>query len=185
MNRCSIFLLLVLLCACLVCSGCVQPRYQPVQEVQVLDYAGKVGPFAPASLRVHPLTHLERDLEGQVFLLTHIQLRDQWSDVCKGVGTMQFYLYKPTGLGGAGQEEQVLRWEISLFDLNQNAVFFDPATQTYRFSLGDLPLWVQQMAPGGDQSATGPGRFRIIARLTTPTPDGGQAVLADELVLDR
>lgn len=166
-------------------TGCLKPQYQPVPDVQTLDYAGKVGPFSPASLRVHPLTHLERDADGQVYLLTHIQLRDRWSDVCKGVGAIQFYLYKPTGLGGAGQEEQVLLWEASLYDLNQNAVFFDPATQTYRFRLSDLPDWVQQMAPGGDPSLIGPGRFRIIVRLTTPTLDGGEAVLADEFVLDR
>lgn len=149
------------------------------------SYLGEVGPFAPASIRVHPLTHLERSDSGEVYLLVHVQMRDRWADICKGTGMMKIYLYRPTGPGGSGQEEQVLRWEIDLSDLNANAVFFDPATQTYRFRLWDLPTWVQQMAPGGDRKAAGPGQFRIIARLTTPTPEGGEVVLADEMLISR
>jgi hypothetical protein len=167
-------------------TGCVSPQFEPAHGAVHTSGAGvAVGPFAPVNLRIHPLTHLERDSQGAVFLLAHIQLRDRWSDLCKGVGTVQLFLYKPTGLGGSGQEEQELRWEIDLFDLDQNAIFFDPATQTYRFSLGNLPGWVEQMVPGGDKTATGPGRFRVIARFTTPTPDGGQIVLVDELVVGR
>ncbi len=167
-------------------TGCVSPQFEPAHTgVRASGSSVAVGPFAPASLRIHPLTHLERDLDGSVFLLAHIQMRDRWADICKGVGSVQFFLFKPTGLGGSGQEEQELRWEIDLYDLDQNAIFFDPATQTYRFSLGNLPEWVEQMASGGDKTATGPGRFRIIARFTTPTPDGGQAVLVDELVVSR
>jgi hypothetical protein len=165
--------------------GCLAPRLAPAGNDQTPVFRGAVGPFAPASLRLHPLTHLERAPDGAVYLLAHIQLRDRWSDICKGVGMVQFSLYMPTGLGGAGQEEQVRRWDIDLYPLDRNAVFFDPATQTYRFSLGDLPDWAQQMAPGGDKDAVGPGRFRIIARLTTPTPEGGQTALVDELELGR
>lgn len=165
--------------------GCVTPRFRPAADPESPVFRGAVGPFAPASLRVHPLTHLERDADGSVFLLVHVQLRDRWSDLCKGVGEIQFYMYMPTGLGGAGQEEQVRRWEIDLYALDENALFFDPATQTYRFSLGELPGWAEQMAPGGDRTAAGPGRFRVIARLTTPTPEGGQAVLVDELIVGR
>jgi len=174
-----------LLAPCIGLAGCLQPRFTPARDAQSPVFRGAVGPFAPASLRVHPLTHLERDAQGEVFLLVHIQLRDRWSDLCKGVGDIQFSLFMPTGLGGSGQEEQVRRWEVDLFSLDANAVFFDPATQTYRFSLGELPDWVQQMAPGGDKTADGPGRFRLIARLTTPTPEGGQTVLVDELVVGR
>jgi len=167
-------------------TGCVSPQFEPAHAgVRASGSGVHVGPFAPVSLRVHPLTHLERNSDGTVFLLTHIQLRDRWSDICKGVGTVQLFLYKPTGLGGSGQETQELQWDINLYDLDQNALFFDPATETYRFSLGQLPEWVEQMVPGGDKTATGPGRFRIVARLTTPTPEGGQAVLVDELVVGR
>lgn len=169
-------------------SGCIHPRLTNAPgavSTPPTFRASAVGPFAPASLRVHPLTHLERALDDQVYLLVHIQLRDRWSDVCKGVGLMQFQLYQPTGLGGSGQEEQILRWEADLNDLERNAVFFDPATQTYRFSLRDLPAWIQQMAPGGDRSAMGPGKFRIQARLTTPTPEGPETVLVGELVVER
>ena len=179
----------VILCLASVMSGaagCLAPRFEPAQVSGISNYTGSVGPFAPVTLRVHPLTHLERDSSGDVFLLVHVQLRDRWLDVCKGVGSIQFQLFEPTGLGGSGQEKQVLRWEgIDLYDLDKNASFYDPATQTYRFSLSDLPDWVQQMAPGGDRSASGSGRFRVMVRLTTPMPDGGQTVLVDELVVGR
>lgn len=139
------------------------------------------GPFVPASIRVHPLTRVDRSPQGDVVIVAHVQMRDRWSDLCKGVGIMQFFLYRPTGLGGAGQEEQVLRWDIDLYDLDANAVFFDPATQTYRFSLRELPEWVQQMAPGSEAS----GRFRLGARFSTPAPEGGLRVLVDELIVSR
>lgn len=175
---------MVLLCA--LSSGCLKPQYRSGSGLA----AGGVvrvepGPFAPTMIRVHPLTHLDTNERGEVVLLVHVQMRDRWSDVCKGTGTIQFFLYQPTGLGGAGQEEQVLRWEVSLDDLDANAVFFDPATQTYRFSLRNLPSWVQQMARSGDGATAGPGRFRLLARFATPKPEGGHAVLVDELVISR
>ncbi|KAA0215167.1 MAG: hypothetical protein DYG94_09740 [Leptolyngbya sp. PLA3] len=147
----------------------------------------EVGPFAPASLRVHPLTHLERDPDRGVYLLVHVQLRDRWSDICKGVGVMHLALFQQTGLGGSGQEEQLLQWQVDLSDLEKNAVFFDPATQTYRFSLSGLPDWVKAMAPGteGDQASSGRGKFRVQARLTTVTPEGTETVLVGELVVER
>ncbi|MCL4220309.1 MAG: hypothetical protein KJZ65_02955 [Phycisphaerales bacterium] len=144
-----------------------------------------VGPFAPASLWVHPLTHLERDPEGPVYLRVHVQLRDRWSDICKGVGVVHLGLFQPTGLGGSGQENQILQWQVDLWDLERNAAFFDPATQTYRFSLSGLPDWVEAMAPGGDRAAAGPGKFRVQVRLTTATPEGAEAVLVGELLIER
>lgn len=169
----------------LLLVGCLRPQASGPEPAASLYRDGPVGPFAPAYLRVHPLTHLDRNIDNTVSLLVHVQLRDRWSDLCKGVGTIQFQLHEPTGLGGAGLEVWTQTWEVDLNDLDKNAVFYDPATQTYRFSLQDLPGWIQQMAPGGDQSATGPGRFRIRARLTTPTPDGGETVLVGDLDVER
>lgn len=170
--------------ACLL-AGCIGLRTARPSSNATIDQSIPVGPFAPAFMQIHPLTHLERNADGTVSLLVHVQLRDRWSDICKGVGTIQFQLHEPTGLGGSGLEMWTQTWEIDLNDLDRNAVFYDPATQTYRFSLQGLPGWIQQMAPGGDRSATGPGRFRIRARLTTPTPDGGQIVLVDDLDIQQ
>lgn len=166
-------------------GGCALARTNGSVAPGMLRVDSEVGPFAPASLRVHPLTHLERDPERGVYLLVHVQLHDRWSDICKGVGVMHLALFQPTGLGGAGQEQQLLQWQVDLRDLERNAAFFDPATQTYRFSLSGLPDWVEAMAPGGDRAAKGPGKFRVKARLTTATPEGAEAVLVGELLVER
>lgn len=144
-----------------------------------------VGPFAPASLRVHPLTRLERDPERGVFLVVHVQLHDRWSDICKGVGVMHLTMFQPTGLGGSGLESQVARWSVDLWDLDKNAAFFDPATQTYCFRLTGVPEWVEAMAPGSGRTSAEPRKFRIQARLTTATPEGAESVLVGELVVER
>lgn len=170
-------------------GGCALARTTGSAGVSQVE--AEVGPFAPASLRVHPLTHLERDPERGVFLLVHVQLRDRWSDICKGMGVMHLALFQQTGLGGSGQEVQLLQWQVDLWDLEKNAAFFDPATQTYRFSLSGLPDWIQAMAPGaapgagGDRASMGPERFRVQARLTTATPEGAETVLVGELLVER
>lgn len=171
----------------LLSGGCALARTTGLATQGVSQEDAEVGPFAPASLRVHPLTHLERDPERGVYLLVHVQLRDRWSDICKGVGVMHLALFQQTGLGGSGQEVQLLQWQVDLWDLEKNAAFFDPATQTYRFSLSGLPGWIEAMAPGagGDRASMGPGKFRVRARLTTATPQGAETVLVGELLVER
>ena len=97
---------------------------------------GADGPFAPASLRVHPLTGFVRgDADGDLALEVHIELTDAWGHVVKGVGRVTLELYD--GRGGA--TSQLERWVIDLLDAEISSRPFDRVTRTYRFTLVGVP----------------------------------------------
>lgn len=140
--------------------------------------------FAPVRIRVHPLTRLGRDSGGRAMIVCHLEVKDRWGDTVKGAGVLQVTMYR-TGLGAvSGQEEQERRWEVDLRDPEVNASLYDPATRTYRVQLGGLPEWVEQMAPR-DEGTGGAGRLRLRAVFETVGPDGRQAFLRDELLIER
>src|SRR4051812_29835024 len=57
-------------------------------------------PFAPASLRVHPLTHVDL-VEGEKGsaptseVVLHFELLDRYGDAVKGLGIVNVELYRP------------------------------------------------------------------------------------------
>lgn len=135
-------------------------------------------PFAPASVRAHPLTHLDRDDEGKPIIVLHAELRDRWGEPCKGAGTLVVELYRPSSGPASGLETQELVWEVDLSDLDLNVRLYDPATRTYRLQLSDLPGWITV----GDQEGAD-RRVRLNVVLTTTGPQGVQVVLEDAYVL--
>lgn len=127
-------------------------------------------PFAPVTLRIYPLTHVERTGAGPARLVCHVEFTDRWYDTVKALGHLDVQLYRAGD--SAGAESQRARWDIDLTDLERNAEWFDPVTRTYRVQL-DLPPWADD----------GPGsNFRLRAVFTPP---GGseQSSLRDELVI--
>lgn len=105
-----------------------------------------VGPFAPARLRLHPLSHLERDEAGlPKRLVCHAEFQDRWFDSVKACGVLEVQLYR--GSTTPGMDEQVARWSVDLTDLEANARWFDPVTRTYRVQL-DLPAWTERATTG-------------------------------------
>ena len=56
---------------------------------------GIITPFAHASMRIHPLTRVDHDAKGAVWIICHIELKDAWGDTCKGTGKLQVQLYGP------------------------------------------------------------------------------------------
>lgn len=105
-----------------------------------------VGPFAPARLRLHPLSHLERDEAGlPKRLVCHAEFQDRWFDSVKACGVMEVQLYR--GSTTPGMDEQVAKWTVDLTDLEANARWFDPVTRTYRVQL-DLPAWTERATTG-------------------------------------
>ena len=136
-------------------------------------------PFAPASLRIHPLTRVDRDNAGAAWIYCHLELRDAWGDTCKGVGALQLQLYRPVGGRASGLGTQELAWDIDLSDLDKNASFFDPATRTYRFPLQNAPAWVLDVLDPTKRDA----RVRLRAVLTTTDPQGQPRFLQDEYTI--
>lgn len=135
----------------------------------------ETGPFAPASIRIHPLTRLDWNSEGVVWIDFHLEPRDRWSDTVKTIGELEVMLF-PQGSEGAVGVEPELTWRFDLSNLDRNKDLFDPATRTYHVPLGELPGWVRRMAGEGGAS----GQIRMRAALTV---DG--AVLDSEYLIRR
>lgn len=160
-------------------GGCAPDLAQAVVR---FDGAGRaeVGPFAPATLRLHPLTRLGRDDQGRALIVCHIELADRWGDTTKGIGQLAVQLYRPVGASGQSARQDA-SWDIDLTDLELNASLYDPVTRTYRVQLGGLPGWVEGVIDGASGSPRG-----VIVRvaLTTWLADGRAAVLRDELTIE-
>jgi hypothetical protein len=120
-------------------------------------------------MRIHPLTHMTRDRDGQLMLVCHIELRDTWGDSVKGVGDLELQLYGP----GQDQGEVVhdSSWSVSLYDLSRNMDLYDRATRTYRIQLIELPSWAEEFV---ERSST---RAQLVALLTTENRDGNPEVV--------
>src|SRR5258706_325686 len=61
---------------------------EPPRPAQALAQS----PFAPASLRIFPLTRMDRDSGGHGIILFHFELRDRWGDGVKWPGNLQVQL---------------------------------------------------------------------------------------------
>ncbi|MFI4898387.1 MAG: hypothetical protein ACIARR_11235, partial [Phycisphaerales bacterium JB059] len=83
--------------ACGALGGCARPGSLPRESMPATGQLTG-GPFAPASMRVYPLTQIERTGEGEARLVLHLELRDAWGDTVKGIGNLQVQLLR----GGAG-----------------------------------------------------------------------------------
>ncbi|MEM7755173.1 MAG: hypothetical protein AAF297_06015 [Planctomycetota bacterium] len=121
----------------------------------------ELGPFAPDSMRVYPLTHVEAGEGEDPRIVLHLELRDRWGDTVKGTGRVRVRLYRGDatgGLAGAAQQRQELVWDVDLTDLRLNASLFDPSTRTYRVVLGELPEWADAFAEGGPGGNEGVGQ---------------------------
>ncbi|MBK7405885.1 MAG: hypothetical protein IPJ41_15010 [Phycisphaerales bacterium] len=138
--------------------------------------------FAPASLRIFPLTHLGLDDQGRPAIICHIELADRWGDSVKALGRLRVTLSRSEGGLGAATARQELAWDVRLDDERTNAEAYDPSTQTYRLLLGGLPPWLAQRAT--EDAARAPLRLRLDAVFQTLGRNGEEQVLSDGLVLD-
>jgi len=153
--------------------------------------------FAPVTMRIHPLTHIEGTTTpggasaSQVIL--HIELKDRYDDTVKGLGRLTVMLYRPVASGAAGDsaggstsstdgpanERQDLKWSLPEFaDPDPNMKRFDSATRTYRIRL-DAPDWVLRTIR--DERA-GYIKLRVIFALAA---DSGEKVLTDDFIVQR
>ena len=158
----------------LPCSGCNR-----AWSGGASPEAGGAGawPFAPTSMRIYHLTQFDRDAEGGLLILCHIEMLDAWGDVTKGTGDLVVQLFGPEESMQGSDLVQRLVWDIDLSDLDANGRMFDRVTRTYRVQLVDLPSWVEEYA-GADRRD--PGRS-LTLRATLTLDDGqGRRVLRDD-----
>lgn len=138
-------------------------------------------PFAPASIRIYPLTHLGLDDNDDPAIICHIELRDRWGDSVKALGMLQVQLYQPRGGLDAETARQILKWDAALQNERTNAALYDPATQTYRLTLGGLPPWIAERAAGAERE---PVRLELRAVFQTLGPNGEERILRDAMALE-
>ena len=142
-------------------------------------------PFAPASMRIYPLTHLGREESGRARIICHIDLRDAWGESVRGVGLLRVMLYRPQGELSGRLDEQELAWDIDLNDLEKNTGFYDRATRTYRVPLVGVPAWVEEMLAAEERGERIGRRLRLVATFETLGPRGAERFLRDEFVIER
>ncbi|MBL8964729.1 MAG: hypothetical protein KF787_13730 [Phycisphaeraceae bacterium] len=146
-----------------------------------------VHPFDPASMRVHPLTHMQRtqDVAGAVLgsdgkspplerINVFVEFKDRWGDTCKALGLLQVQLYRSSS--EAGQERQEATWDADLSDLEKNADWFDPVTRAYRLQL-QVPGWL------GDLSGQSSLKLRVV--FTPSSGDDPPRRLRTDFVVTR
>lgn len=149
------------------CNRVVNIR-EEVTEAE--DGMVRPGPFSPAEMRIHPLTHIET-VGSEKRVVLHIELRDGWGDTVKGIGDLSVHLRK-SGAVALGQGGT--KWDIDLREFEVNVSFFDSVTRTYRFVLSGLPTWFE---------TEGKGRLRVLYR--TGRTDGSVVSMQDDFeVLD-
>lgn len=164
-----------------VLSGC-----QTTTRVPASGAVGELwNPFAPASMRVYPLTHLDRDDNGRARIVAHLDLRDAWGESVRGVGMLRIMLYRPASELSGRLDEQELAWDIDLNDLELNTSFYDRATRTYRVPLAGVPTWVEEMVVAQESGRSLDRRLRLVTTLETLGPRGAERFLRDEFLIEQ
>ena len=110
--------------AWIVCmGGCQSGFIFQEQIVRTADLLVVPGPFRPAVMRVHPLTHTEINAEGDAVMILHVELKDLWGDTVKGVGQLQVQIRKQNETSVIGRRGS--RWDVDLRDIEINVSYFD------------------------------------------------------------
>jgi len=134
--------------------------------------------FAPASLRISPLTRLETGTDGKPELAVYFELADRWGHTTKAPGIVQVQMYR---IGGVSQGLATLadRWEADLTHPGRNSKMFD-VTGMYRVPLAELPSWLVQRVDGEGKSE----RLRLRVFLRTIGVGGETIDLRDTFEKD-
>ena len=141
-------------------------------EVETLLAVAEPSPFAPVSLRIHPLTHVDRIPSkpgGNCSIVLHFELKDRYGDSVKALGMVRVELAMPVQGAVAGMESRELTWEMHEFiNADENFKRFDSSTRTYRIRL-TLEPWVCA------ELASKNGQWMKI-RVNIQLPGGGPAL---------
>ncbi|GDX98042.1 hypothetical protein LBMAG48_04460 [Phycisphaerae bacterium] len=154
------------------------------------------GPFGPVAMRVHPLTHIDAPAageRGETSLVLHVEVRDAYGDLVKGLGKLDVELTRsvaggvlPGGAMGTGFEQApAVAWSATeMLDPKENSRRFEWDTRTYRLRLL-APAWVGQWLRDETLRAGAPAKLRLRVTLTgVPDASGNRRVLQDVFVVE-
>lgn len=164
-------------------AGCERRPWMSGESDGAATHSGAANAFAPATLRIYPLTRVDREpVSGRAAIILHLELKDRWGDSTKALGTLSVFLFEPEIGLEPGIETQTMRWSLDMTDPDQNAQWFDPSTRTYRITLIDLPSGVERLIlQPADRKR---GGLRLRATFATVGPEGQERALRDELVIE-
>ena len=147
---CVLLLLMTLLQGC---GGKINPLDGASAEPEVVFIAENIGPilaaFAPASVRLHPLSRWDA-LAAEPTLLCHIELLDDNDDPIKWPAVVEITIRPVSGpLAAAaqpitsmlGRSSETLRFRFTVIDSESAAKQFDPISRSYLARLAGLPAW--------------------------------------------
>lgn len=128
---------------------------------------GDADALLPERMRIHPLTRVTRDPEGEPQLALHLELKDRYGHNIKALGYLRVELSgagqdaaaagDPTGGADDDARPRSVYWEIDLRDPERNALMYDDLiSRTYLIHLGGLPPWVIAWAEGAAGAPTDP-----------------------------
>lgn len=185
-------------------AGCVSDRPVVVQRgggetvgtVGVAaGSAGCEGPFAPVAMRIHPLTHIDAPgpgERGETSLVLHMEVRDAYGDLVKGLGRLDVELARsaaggvlPAGVAGTGFEQTpAVTWVAAeMLDPTENSRRFEWDTRTYRVRLL-APAWVGQWMRDEKVRGGAAAKLRLRVTLTSGSDGGARRVLQDVFVME-
>jgi len=135
-------------------------------------------PFAPASLRIHPLTHVAAPrvnapmpgvppaASGANVLEVFVELLDEDGFETRGIGTLTV-----TATARGDSSLPVLSWTIDLSAAHTNRMYFDWVTRTYRMPLvleWSAPPRTRAISVGARLSVEGSGSLSATAEIRWP-----------------
>lgn len=182
-------------------TACVSDRPVVVQRgsgaaaTPAVPGASSEGPFAPVAMRIHPLTHIDAPAAGErgdTSLVLHMEVRDAYGDLVKGLGKLDVELSRsvtggvlPITVSGSGFEQNpAVTWSAAeMLDPKENSRRFEWDTRTYRVRLL-APAWVGQWLRDESLRGGAPAKLRVRATLTSGTDTGDRRVLQDVFVLE-
>ena len=125
--------LAILLCSCLAACAPADGNGRVRLSADAADW-----PYAPASIRVHPISRIKMDREsGTAVVQARIELLDPDGFSTRGLGSLTLLL--------SGQSENGImlmsqtEWKCDLNDLKTNRKYYDEVTRTYQVTLDLSP----------------------------------------------
>ncbi len=135
------------------CGGKIRPLDATSTGSGVTFTAENIGPvlaaFAPASVRLHPLSRWDA-LATEPTLLCHVELLDDNDDPIKWPASVEITIRPVGGVlatatqpisGMLGRSGDALRFRFTVVDSESAARQFDPVSRSYLARLSGLPEW--------------------------------------------
>ena len=129
---------IISLCIMVGCSGLGACAPDTSGERFRLDAASGQWPYAPASIRVHPISRIKYDrTTGLAVVQARIEFRDPDGFSTRGVGSLTISLTGPSDEGVMLISKT--EWKCDLNDLELNRRYYDEVTRTYQVTLELTP----------------------------------------------